>query len=217
MKTVISIFSLIVHRVGLVLCAALLTAAMASSRPALGLELGASPFVETEKDGAPVWVSPLGKALGEMLESLAEWVWKAIKDSADSASSPSRRVDPPSQQVTSPQKSSSYPLIVHALRSRLARELSEELKEAIEDDDKESVDRLIADGLDVNWRGHNGATLLHYAATFDCPDVVVLLVRRGALVNAAMANGMTPLDYATSAGKNAVIIVLVEHGGLSGI
>ena len=203
----------------LALCAVLLTV---SPSPALGLGLGVPPSVEMEEDNGAIRTLPWGRPLKEAAEALMEKAWKAIKDSVDSASPPTRRADPPPQQSVSPSQESA-PLdarvlhAVHALRAQLSREIPKELREAMENDDEESIDGFIADGLNVNWRGRNGATLLHYAATFDCPDVIVVLIRRGALVNAAMSNGMTPLDYAVLTDNNPVIIVLADHGGLRGI
>lgn len=55
------------------------------------------------------------------------------------------------------------------------------------------VRQLIAAGADVNAAARDGRTPLHWAADFDVPDAVPLLLRAGASVDARDEDGATPL------------------------
>ena len=59
------------------------------------------------------------------------------------------------------------------------------------------VERLIAAGLDVDTRAHDGRRPLHWAAEFDCADCVALLLKAGAQVMARDEDGNTPLHGAS--------------------
>lgn len=193
--------------------------------------------VDTRGPDGLIWTLPLGNAFRDLLEELAKRTWKGVGDSA----SPPRPPDPPDPPSppdppnppsppteggasASPPASSSRarlrprisPAELRALLAHSSRQLPRELREAIENDDEESVESHIADGLDVNQRYQDGATLLHYAATFHCPEVIAALIKHGAPVNAAMSNGATPLDYAVWAGNQAIVIIIIEHGGIHG-
>jgi ankyrin repeat protein len=78
---------------------------------------------------------------------------------------------------------------------------------------KDEVERLLADGANVNEVGEWGRTALGWAVAGQHPDVVKLLLEKGARPNQAESyNGLTPLRLAVS--KNAVQIVklLLDYG-----
>jgi ankyrin repeat protein len=58
------------------------------------------------------------------------------------------------------------------------------------------VERLISAGVDVNVAAQDGRTPLHWAAGFDVPAAIPLLLRAGANVHARDAEGNTPLFVA---------------------
>jgi ankyrin repeat protein len=60
----------------------------------------------------------------------------------------------------------------------------------------ETIDRLLASGIDINATDARGRTALHGAALQGYDDVVQALVDRGADVAAEDNDGFTPLDTA---------------------
>jgi hypothetical protein len=58
------------------------------------------------------------------------------------------------------------------------------------------VERLIAAGVDVNAAAEDGRTPLHWAAGFDVPAAIPLLLRAGANVHARDVEGNTPIFVA---------------------
>ena len=79
---------------------------------------------------------------------------------------------------------------------------------------------LIEKGANVNARGVNQKTPLHWAAFAGNTEVAALLIEKGADVNARDVNQKTPLDWAVSQGNTEVAALLVEKGadvnGLNG-
>ena len=228
MKTAILNVSLIARWAGLGLCAVLFAATAVSPRLAFGLNHAPSSFAETD---IPIQMF-LGKVLGDVLEVLGKKAWKEIENSVDSSPPPIRRETPPQQPASPPSQAAPQPApenskprgilpnigstFAEGARSMLPRTAIRELIKAMREDDPETVDELIADGLDVNMRGEGGITFLHYAAALECPDVASTLIRHGARVNARTNGGMTPLDYALLIGNPAVAAVLRRHGGKRG-
>src|SRR6266481_2975186 len=68
------------------------------------------------------------------------------------------------------------------------------LVDAMARQDKQTVRRLIRQGLDVNSRTADGATALQWAAHWDDFDTVELLLKAGAKVNATDDHGVTALS-----------------------
>uniref|UniRef100_A0A0G4F6C2 Uncharacterized protein n=1 Tax=Chromera velia CCMP2878 TaxID=1169474 RepID=A0A0G4F6C2_9ALVE len=60
-------------------------------------------------------------------------------------------------------------------------------------DNHSAADLLLTRGADVNARGQNGETLLHFASIFGCVDVLQLALDRGAEIDARNQNQRTPL------------------------
>ena len=228
MKTATPNFFLIVRWAGLGLCAVLFATTAVLPRTAFGLNHMPPSFAETD---IPIQMF-LGKVLGDVLEVLGKKAWKEIENSVDSSPPPIRRETPPQQPASPPSQAAPQPApenskprgilpnigstFAEGARAMLPRTAIRELTKAMREDDPETVDELIADGLDVNMRGEGGITFLHYVAALECPDVASTLIRHGARVNARADGGMTPLDYALLIGNPAVAAVLRRHGGKRG-
>lgn len=75
------------------------------------------------------------------------------------------------------------------------------------------LEALLLDGIDVNWRGEHGRTLLHRAVRRRSMEAVELLVRHGADANAPDGSGVTPTQEATRQGAKEIACYLREHGG----
>lgn len=89
-----------------------------------------------------------------------------------------------------------------------------QLFQAIIDGRADVVEALIRDGVDVNGKGFNGNTALHFATTFGSPEMPIakLLVENGADVNAKNNDGTPPIYAAATWGNVESIRFLVEHG-----
>ena len=78
----------------------------------------------------------------------------------------------------------------------------------------EIATNLIALGHDINALDNDNWSPLHFAAQANCPEVINLLIEKGANIEAKEINGNTPLWVATmnsSQGSQAVD-VLVDSG-----
>ncbi|WP_445168964.1 ankyrin repeat domain-containing protein [Mycolicibacterium sp. Dal123E01] len=76
--------------------------------------------------------------------------------------------------------------------------------------------RLLAGGADPNAMDDEGFTPLHFAAQFDCVEVIRLLLDAGATVDVASRNGTTPVHKAlrnTTGESEAILEILMEAGG----
>ena len=74
------------------------------------------------------------------------------------------------------------------------------------------VSLLLDNGADIeSLRNFNGDRPLHVAVSYNRPDVVVLLLARGAMVDARDASGRTALHMAAGKGYAAVAKVLLEN------
>ena len=77
----------------------------------------------------------------------------------------------------------------------------------------EAVKQHLAEGADVNAKGKNSWTPLHWAAGVGHTEVVVLLIAKGANVNAKDDNGETPLNWAIFNDETEIAVLLRKHGG----
>jgi ankyrin repeat protein len=86
------------------------------------------------------------------------------------------------------------------------------LADAAERGDRVAVVALLAQGLDVNAKGVDGATALHRAVHADHLDMVDLLLKAGATATAADRYGVTPLYLACVNGNAPLIARLLDAG-----
>lgn len=76
----------------------------------------------------------------------------------------------------------------------------------------EKVIELLADGHDVNEKGHDGYTALHAAVCNKEVDVVFLLLEHGADVQAKLSgSGATPIDFALMQGNQEIEAMLRDR------
>ena len=108
-----------------------------------------------------------------------------------------------------------YGQISHWLARRNAL-VDTPLHRAVFDGDKARVERLVAQGDDINARGRTGGTPLHDAAFKGNLPVVELLLAHGAKINAKNQDGRTPLHRAAFAGRRDVAETLIRHGAKVG-
>jgi ankyrin repeat protein len=64
----------------------------------------------------------------------------------------------------------------------------------------------------LNKKAHQGPTPLHYAASSGNPEVVQLLLDRGALIEAADDSKYTPLNVAAEENMCDALIALLNNG-----
>jgi len=88
----------------------------------------------------------------------------------------------------------------------------EKLMRASEKGDAETVEILLKQGANPNYRNKDGRTPLHFAAYNGRADVAELLIRHGADVNARDNDGRTPLRIAAYNGHVDVVKLLLERG-----
>jgi uncharacterized protein len=89
------------------------------------------------------------------------------------------------------------------------------LVQAVKEQNKEAVRRLVKEHVDVSTPQPDGATALHWAAHWDDLEIADLLIRAGASVNAANELGVTPLSLACSNGNAAMVEKLLAAGANS--
>jgi ankyrin repeat protein len=91
--------------------------------------------------------------------------------------------------------------------------LAEPLVQAAHAGLRKNVERIVDAGADVNRPEKKlFDTALHRAAQNDHPDVVKLLLDRGATVDSSNARGETPLMLAAGNNRTAVVRLLLERG-----
>ena len=98
----------------------------------------------------------------------------------------------------------------------LQQRLSLDFNKAVTDADVEKIQEFIAAGADVNNNQHGSIqqTPLHAAVWINHPDIVNLLLAKGANPNAQDRNGNTPLHLAAMQGDShlEIIRILLAHG-----
>ena len=86
------------------------------------------------------------------------------------------------------------------------------LVEAVKGGDVAAIRRLLDQRSDVNAQTADGATALHWAAHLDNPEIVDLLIQRGASPKSANRYGVTPLSLAAVNASPAVLERLLAAG-----
>ena len=81
----------------------------------------------------------------------------------------------------------------------------------IENRDLSDIQKLIAQGTDVNQRTHKGKTALMIVARVADTDLISLLITAGAEVNAVNPRGGSALMYATVSGHIEAVRLLLKH------
>jgi uncharacterized protein len=76
----------------------------------------------------------------------------------------------------------------------------------------DAVQRLIADGANIEITDQHGRTVLEVATAFGQTDVVKILLTAGAHVNAGTGNRKTALHIAAASGKTDIVKVLLAAG-----
>ena len=87
---------------------------------------------------------------------------------------------------------------------------------ATANDQKETVELLIAEGAEVNVKDKYDRTPLHSATANDHKEIAELLIAEGADVNAKVNDGRTPLDFATDEKQTEIADLLRKHVGKTG-
>lgn len=98
-----------------------------------------------------------------------------------------------------------------------ARGPDQALLDAVRFDDVAAVERLVADGADVNARQADGATALAWAAMRSNPDIARMLLEAGADPNLANDLGVSPLTLAIENGATELVELLLERGADPGL
>ncbi len=88
--------------------------------------------------------------------------------------------------------------------------------EAAEQGDIEAVKEYLAIGTNVNAKGEDGETPLHFAAIGGQKEIAELLIAKGADVNAKDDDDTTPLDWTVEADHTEISDLLRKHGGKTG-
>ena len=94
-----------------------------------------------------------------------------------------------------------------------SHDLGRQLYNASRDGHVNRVERLLARGAPVNWRGISGDTALHTACSNNHPDVVKILTQQDGIdVNAQTNTKETPLHYACFYGYLKCVQLLMATG-----
>ena len=89
---------------------------------------------------------------------------------------------------------------------------SVDIHEAAKTGNIKAVKQHLAGGVDVNVKNKNGQTPLHRSVSYDCREIINLLVANGADVNEKAKYGGTPLMYAASNGNKEIAELLIAAG-----
>jgi len=87
-----------------------------------------------------------------------------------------------------------------------------QLLRAVQDGNLPTVQKLLADGADVNTADSTGGTPLHWAVWKRQSDIANVLISSGANVNAENNQGATPLYFASAKGDANMVKLLLEKG-----
>lgn len=93
-----------------------------------------------------------------------------------------------------------------------AQGLPEALLRAIEGNDANAIERLLAAGLDANAADTTGWTPLMHAALYGNVDAARCLIEHGAAVNTATPTGGTALITAAAKGREGIVRLLLTQG-----
>ncbi|CAH0020584.1 unnamed protein product [Clonostachys rhizophaga] len=86
------------------------------------------------------------------------------------------------------------------------------LRNAIVNDQQETVRSLVQSGVDVNGFDQSGSTLLHVAAALNRVEIAKLLLQSGASVNQISPLNGTALTVAASRGNDEIVQLLLGYG-----
>ena len=86
------------------------------------------------------------------------------------------------------------------------------LVEAVKQLDSETIEALLAMGIDVNVPEIDGTAALHWAVHHDAPNLVDQLLQAGAQVGTANRYGIQPLSIASINGNADIVESLLEAG-----
>jgi ankyrin repeat protein len=75
------------------------------------------------------------------------------------------------------------------------------------------VQTFLGQGISAQAADGRGMTPLFWAAKNGHPDVVALLLERGAAMNPLRQDGVTPIFIAAQEGQRKVVALLLRHGG----
>ena len=78
--------------------------------------------------------------------------------------------------------------------------------------DIETVKQHLAAGTEMDVKGKDGWTSLHFALQLDHKEIVELLIANGADVNAKAEDGVAPLHVAAGGGHKEVAELLIANG-----
>jgi uncharacterized protein len=81
--------------------------------------------------------------------------------------------------------------------------------DAVKNQDKDALHRLLREHINVNMSANDGTTALHWAAHWDDLDTADLLIRSGANVNATTDLDVTPLYVACERGSARMVAKLL--------
>ena len=83
---------------------------------------------------------------------------------------------------------------------------------AVRADDRDTIVRLLDEGVPINSRNNEGESLLHGAAQDGHVTTMRLLIRRGCKVDLVDARGLTPLHSAAAQGQTKAVRELIRNG-----